>query len=244
MPEEINRILTDQVSELLLCPTAEAVKNLKNEGIPSPRLNIRVVNTGDVMNDAAIFYARQSNDSWLKKHKLTSGKYILATIHRAESTDKPERLEKLLKALDQMSRVFFKVVWPMHPRTKNLINKTPALKNQLENSSLITIDPIGYKEMVCAEKNARLIVTDSGGVQKEAFFHKIPCVTMRTETEWVELIKAGWNLIAGLEPEKIIESVKIMLDKDLQALPYPDLYGWGKAGENIVNELIKWSRNK
>jgi UDP-GlcNAc3NAcA epimerase len=243
MPEEINRILTDQISELLLCPTDEAVKNLKNEGIPSPELKTRVIKSGDVMNDAAIFYARQSNDSWLKKHKLTSGKYILATIHRAESTDKPERLEKLLKALDQISREFFKIVWPMHPRTKNLINKTPALKNQLEQSSIVAIDPIGYKEMVCAEKNARLIVTDSGGVQKEAFFHKIPCVTMRTETEWVELLEAGWNVIAGLEPEKIIEKVKKMLNIKPADLPYPDLYGSGQAGSNIVNELIKWREN-
>jgi UDP-GlcNAc3NAcA epimerase len=243
MPEEINRILTDQIAELLFCPTDEAVKNLKNEGIPSPRIKTRVIKTGDVMNDAALFYAEQSTDAWLKNHQLTPRNYILATVHRAESTDNTKRLSNLLRALDKISRDSFKIVWPMHPRTRNLIRQNPSLQDQLKDSAIYTIEPIGYKDMVCAEKNARLIVTDSGGVQKEAFFHKVPCVTIRTETEWVELVDAGWNLIAGLEPQKIVESVKIMIEQNTATLPYPDLYGSGCAGENIVKELIKWSKN-
>ncbi len=242
MPEEINRILADRVSSLLLCPTDEAVKNLATEGIPCPRLGTKVIKTGDVMNDAALFYGKLATNAWLKKHSLNPQKYILATIHRAESTDAPEKLQKLLVTLDLISRKHHPVVWPMHPRTSNMIRNNPELNKTLEQASFIAIDPIGYLDMVCAEKNARLIVTDSGGVQKEAFFHKIPCVTMRTETEWVELVEAGWNKIAGLEPENIISAVETMLALDTKKLPYPDLYGSGKAGENIVKELIKWGK--
>lgn len=242
MPEEINRILTDQISELLLCPTDEAVKNLAQEGIPSPRLNTKVIKTGDVMNDAALFYAGKSSGDWLVKNRLGPGKYILATIHRAESTNEPQRLKSLLKTLDFISKNFLPVVWPMHPRTSNLIENNTELLTEFNAASFVKIDPIGYIDMVCAERNAKLILTDSGGVQKEAFFHKVPCVTMRTETEWVELVGAGWNLIAGLESEKIIASVEKMLNLDTEKLPYPDLYGSGLAGQNIVNELIKWGK--
>ncbi|MBU1105892.1 MAG: UDP-N-acetylglucosamine 2-epimerase (non-hydrolyzing) [Candidatus Riflebacteria bacterium] len=244
MPEEINRILADRVSSLLLCPTVEAVKNLASEGIPCPRLKAKVVNTGDVMNDAAIFYAKLSNSSWLEQNKLLPHQYILATIHRAESTDNPENLKNLMAALDMISRKHYPIVWPMHPRTRNLISSNPELSKLLATSAFKAIEPIGYLDMVCAEKHARLIVTDSGGVQKEAFFHKVLCVTMRTETEWVELVEAGWNMIAGLEPEKIVAAVEQMLMIDPQKLPWPDLYGLGNAGQNIVKELIKWSREQ
>lgn len=244
MPEEINRILADRVSTLLLCPTDEAVKNLASEGIPCPQLDAKVVKTGDVMNDAALFYARQATTSWLEQNQLKPRQYILATIHRAESTDNPNNLKSLLAALDSISRKHYPIVWPMHPRTRNLISSNSELSSILAGSALKTIDPIGYLDMVCAEKNARLIVTDSGGVQKEAFFHKVLCVTMRTETEWVELVEAGWNMIAGLEPEKIVAAVEKMLKIDPQKLPWPDLYGSGNAGQNIVNELVKWSKEQ
>lgn len=176
MPEEINRILTDQIAELLLCPTDEAVNNLRNEGIPGPKLKTRVLKTGDVMNDAALFYSRLADNTWLNKHSLTPKKYILATIHRAESTDTPERLQKLLQTLDQISRKHMPVIWPMHPRTSNMIKNNAELSQTLDKASFVAIAPIGYLDMVCAEKNARLIVTDSGGVQKEAFFHRVPCL--------------------------------------------------------------------
>lgn len=239
MPEEINRILTDQISTLLLCPTDTAVENLKNEGIPNKHINCRVINCGDTMNDAAIFYGGLSTDKWLKDNKLQSNNYILATIHRAESTNTPERLSMLITALDNISREYYQVVWPMHPRTRAMINYNPELKKQIEESQIKIIEPIGYLEMVCAEKNCKIILTDSGGVQKEAFFHKKLCVTMRTETEWVELVQAGWNKIAGLEPENIIKCVKEMLSIDITKLSYPNLYGNGTAGKRIVEELVK-----
>lgn len=240
MPEEINRILADKISTLLLCPTNEAVKNLANEGIPCPKLGSIVVKTGDVMNDAALFYAEKSNKNWLKENALAPEKYILATIHRAENTDDRQNLKNLLIVLDQISRETFPIVWPMHPRTRKLIKSDSELSNLLEKSSLKIIEPIGYLDMVCAEKNAKLIVTDSGGVQKEAFFHKVFCVTLRTETEWVELVQSGWNTIAGLEPENIFKCVTNMLEKSATELPWPDLYGSGNAGENIVKELLNW----
>lgn len=238
MPEEINRILTDQISALLLCPTDTAVENLKNEGIPNKHINCKVVNCGDTMNDAAIFYGNLSTDKWLKDNKLQTNSYILATIHRAESTNTPERLSKLITALDKISRDCYQVVWPMHPRTKAMVNNNLELKKQVETSKIKIIEPIGYLDMVCAEKNCRLVLTDSGGVQKEAFFHKKLCVTMRTETEWVELVKAGWNKIAGLEPDNIIKCVKEMLTKDAESLDYPNLYGNGIAGRRIVEEIV------
>ena len=238
MPEEINRILTDQISTLLICPTDAAVDNLKNEGIPNNHNYCKVVNCGDTMNDAAIFYGSLSNNKWLKDNCLQSNNFILATIHRAESTNTTERLSKLISALDKISKEYYQVVWPMHPRTKAMINNYSDLKKQIKNSYIRIIEPIGYLDMVCAEKNCRLILTDSGGVQKEAFFHKKLCVTMRTETEWIELVKTGWNKIAGLEPENIIKCVKKMLEKNIDNLDYPNLYGNGTAGEKIVKELL------
>jgi UDP-GlcNAc3NAcA epimerase len=130
----------------------------------------------------------------------------------------------------------------MHPRTRKIIESAPQLQKIISESKIIATEPIGYLDMIRAEQNARLILTDSGGVQKEAFFHKIPCVTLRTETEWVELVDSGWNVLAGTKPEKIIECTNLMLTKNIEKLEYPDLYGSGKAGHNIANALFEWSK--
>ena len=244
MPEEINRILTDHCSSILLCPTQKAIDNLKDEGLPNSQLpNVELLHSGDVMNDAAIFYAKKANSQeWLAKNQLTSKKYFLATIHRAESTDNEEKLEKILKTLEKIGKMHFPVVWPMHPRTKNFMKNSQKLSKWLTKSSsgLKLISPLGYLDMVVAEKNSRLILTDSGGVQKEAFFHSVPCVTMRTETEWVELVESGWNKIVGLLPDSILKGFEEMFNKDISQLKKPDFYGSGTAGKRIVKAIVEY----
>ena len=239
MPEEINRILTDRISSLLFCPTDIAVENLKKEGISDKINGFKVVNSGDVMNDAAKFYEELAPDKWLKLNNLEPGKYILATIHRAENTDSIEKLSELFYALDRISKEYYKVVLIIHPRTKARVYDNNKLKEQLFSSNIKIVESIGYLDMVCAEKNCRLVLTDSGGLQKEAYFHKKLCVTMRTETEWVELVNAGWNKIAGVGAEDIIRSLEQMLVIDTKKLDYPMLYGNGNAGKIIVEELAK-----
>jgi UDP-GlcNAc3NAcA epimerase len=240
MPEEINRILVDQLSTVLFCPTQTAVDNLTTEGFPHPlAANSRqlIANVGDVMFDAALFYAARSQErsSILDDTGLSSGCYILATIHRAENTDDPHNLQSIVDALSHVARDL-PVVLPLHPRTRK---KLQALDSSLipQLSSHITLlDPVGYLDMVMLEKNARLVVTDSGGVQKEAYFHAVPCVTLREETEWVELVQAGWNtLCPPFDPDRIQEAIH-------QALGVPcasqeQLYGDGNAGQKIVDLL-------
>ncbi|MBQ3643164.1 MAG: UDP-N-acetylglucosamine 2-epimerase (non-hydrolyzing) [Candidatus Riflebacteria bacterium] len=237
MPEEINRIFTDHVSDILFCPTDTAVENLKNEGIPNKNIKSKVIKTGDVMLDAAVYYSKISTDKWLKENNLNAGNYILATVHRAENTDSAERLSNIIDALAKLSDNYYQVVFPMHPRTKNIIASDEKIKNKLKNSSIKVVQPIGYIDMITAEKNCRLIMTDSGGMQKEAFFHKKLCITLRTETEWVELVNSGWNGLTSLDSDKIIDSVEQMLKVDSSKLAYPDLFGDGRAGEQIVLKL-------
>lgn len=242
MPEEINRILTDQLAELLFCPTEEALKNLKDEGIPSKKLNSKVFFSGDVMFDAAIHYSKIAGSSWLNRNSLQSKNYILATVHRAENTDNKVKLKGIITALDQISRDFMPLIWPIHPRTMNLIQNDSDLKKMANQSNFITTNPIGYIDMVCAEKNARLILTDSGGIQKEAFFHKVPCITLRNETEWVELVNSGWNVLAGTEPDFISNCTKNVLAKNFATVKRPNFYGSGNAGDFIVRELLNWRK--
>ncbi len=213
------------------------MENLKNEGISNYKNTYKVVKSGDVILDATLHYGRTIDGSWLTKNSLESNKYILATIHRAENTNSVEILSRLISALDKISKECYKVVWPMHPRTRAIINNNSNLNNQVKKSDIKIISPLGYLDMICAEKNCCLVLTDSGGVQREAFFNKKLCVTMRNETEWTELVDIGWNKIAGLDPENIILSVKQMLCVDSEKLVYPDLYGCGNAGVIIVKEL-------
>jgi UDP-N-acetylglucosamine 2-epimerase len=201
MPEEINRVLTDHVSDILFCPTQTAVENLKNEGITNG-----VYLVGDVMFDALVHFSKISDmkSNILERLNIKPKEYYLATIHRAENTDNYERLKNILTAFSKMDEI---VVFPIHPRTRKMINYY-GLNDLLENDNVKVIDPVGYLDMLKLEKNAKAILTDSGGVQKEAFWLKVPCITLRDETEWVETVNLGWNRLVGSDVEKILEAVR------------------------------------
>lgn len=187
MPEEINRVLTDHAASLLFAPTETAVAHLSREGISGACVQL----VGDVMYDAALFYGDKAErtSSILTRLNLAPKEYALATIHRAENTDNPQRLAAIF---DGFSKFGGNIVLPLHPRTRG---RLATLGLTLPNN-VCTIDPVGYLDMVMLEKNATLIATDSGGVQKEAFFYRVPCVTLRDETEWIELVEGGWNRLA------------------------------------------------
>ena len=224
MPEEVNRILTDRISNILFCPTQSAVDNLEKEGYGT--LNIKIVKNGDVMQDGALFY----KDLAVKPDVDLADEYILSTIHRAENTDDPKRLKSIFEALNEIANEM-QIVLPLHPRTKNILETS-----HIELAKNITvIEPVGYLEMVYLIKNSQMIMTDSGGLQKEAFFFEKPCVTLRDETEWVELIENRFNVLAGADKEKIIDLYKNFEFNDNFSV---DLYGGGKASEAIVNELL------
>ncbi len=230
MPEEINRVLTDHAADLLFAPTETAVANLRREGVPDERIAL----VGDVMYDAAIFYASMAEErsSILETLGLNPREYILATVHRAENTDSPARLKAIFTALSQVAETL-PVVLPLHPRTR----KALTANNLWELAQGVRlIDPVGYLDMVMLEKNAALVVTDSGGVQKEAFFHHVPCVTLRTETEWVELVEAGWNVLAPpFSHEEIYNKILESVGRSGLDLP---LYGDGRAAQKIVARLL------
>ena len=229
MPEEVNRILSDRVSSMLFCPTETAVQNLAGEGILAG-----VHNVGDVMFDVALYYmekARQES-SILARLGLAPGQFVLATCHRAENTDDIRRLRGILSALATIAR-HTPVVLPLHPRTRKLV-----AQYQLDSylSGLVLIEPLAYLDMVALEQAASLILTDSGGVQKEAFFYSVPCITMRDETEWVETVATGWNRLAGANEVAILAATDDALNH-----PIPNLrtsaYGDGHASEKILGHL-------
>jgi UDP-GlcNAc3NAcA epimerase len=226
MPEEINRVLTDHVSQLLLTPTDQASKNLAIEGIQGGR----VQQVGDVMNDAAIFYGKRalSSSKILEKTGVAPKTYVLATIHRAENTDDPDRLGSILSGLSKSQRP---VVLPVHPRLRRRMEE---FRLQFPKN-LIAIEPVGYLDMVRLEQSASLVATDSGGVQKEAFFHSVPCITLRDETEWVETVEMGWNVLVGADAEKIGDA---MHKHGLPVEAHHCCYGNGDAGARIVEVLL------
>lgn len=227
MPEEVNRILTDRISDFLFCPTQTAVDNLHNEGYQN--IDCQIIKSGDVMQDAATFYATKSaqKSTVIDKNKLD--KYALATLHRAENTDDFERLTNIVEALNYIHKNICRIVLPLHPRTKGkLINAGLTLE-------LITIEPVGYLDMIELIKHSELVMTDSGGLQKEAFFFEKNCLTMRDQTEWVELIEADVNILVGADKDRIIEGFKSMLGKESDFST--DLYGNGFASANIISAL-------
>jgi UDP-GlcNAc3NAcA epimerase len=201
MPEEINRVLTDHVSDILFCTTQTAVENLKNEEITKG-----VYLVGDLMFDALLHFSKISDmkSNILERLNIKPKEYYLATIHRAENTDNYERLKNILTAFSKMDEM---VVFPIHPRTRKMINYY-GLDGLLENDNVKVIDPVGYLDMLKLEKNAKAILTDSGGVQKEAFWLKVPCITLRDETEWIETVNLGWNRLIGSNVEKILKAVR------------------------------------
>ncbi len=223
MPEEINRILTDRISDILFCPTDKAIDNLKNEGFRN--FDCKIVKSGDVMQDASMFYSQYA----IKPQFEIPEKFILATVHRAENTDNPERLRNIFEALNEISQRI-KVIMPLHPRTKKIIeNQKIATKN------ILITEPVSYLEMIWLEKNCQLLMTDSGGMQKEAYFFQKSCITLRDETEWVELVDNGFNKLAGADKNLILSLVDEMLDKKLDFSV--DLYGNGKASETIIKNI-------
>ncbi|HMN20923.1 MAG TPA: UDP-N-acetylglucosamine 2-epimerase (non-hydrolyzing) [Ottowia sp.] len=191
MPEEINRILTDRISHWLFTPTQAATDNLLREGVAPSQIH----QVGDVMYDVALHHGArvQAGMGLMAALGLKEKGYVLATVHRAENTDDPQRLAAIVQALAHTAWQL-PVVWPLHPRTRGVLQKAGLLETLAQQVKLI--DPVGYIDMVQLEKFAALIATDSGGVQKEAFFYQVPCVTLRDETEWVELVEAGWNRLA------------------------------------------------
>lgn len=201
MPEEINRILTDQVSSLLFCPTPTSVKNLKKEGITK---GVHLV--GDVMYDSLMDHLKtaEKKSKIMKQLNLHKRDFYLLTVHRAENTDREENLKKITKIINNLDK---KVVFPIHPRTRKMLSEFDLL-DKLTQSDLCLIDPVSYLDMLVLEKNANCVLTDSGGVQKEAFFLRTPCLTLRKETEWVETLKDGANKLVGLEAEKVIKKIK------------------------------------
>ena len=224
MPEEINRILTDQVSNLLFCPTDTAVKNLNNEGFA--KKPVQVLQVGDVMQDSALLFAEKAA---APAGEFPEG-FILATLHRAENTDNPQRLAAIVSALNTLHKTVAPVVLPLHPRTRKLIAQHGLELN------VHLIDPVGYFEMVWLLDHCNLVLTDSGGVQKEAFFFGKACVTMRDQTEWVELIEAGANELVGADTSKIIEAASRNVGRKVQDTY--NLYGGGKAAQRIVDVLL------
>lgn len=228
MPEEVNRALTDRVSDLLCCPTRRAVENLHAEGFAS--LPCRVVLTGDVMHDTALHYARLSDarSAVLDRLALRGRDYALATLHRAENTDDPARLAAITRALGEVAREL-PVVLPLHPRT------AAVLGGRALGDGVRAIDPLGYLDMVALVRGARVVLTDSGGLQKEAFFFGRPCVTLRDETEWVELIDGGYNRLAGADSDRIVGAFR----EARESAPdwSVDLYGGGRAAPRVVAAL-------
>lgn len=227
MPEEINRVLTDHIAELLCVPTKTAVDNLKNEGIFEGKIKL----VGDVMYDAAIHFGQmaENKSNIVVKLKLEPKEYILATVHRQENTDNPERLKNIFGALADAP---LPVVLPLHPRTKKKLHE----HNIPLNGQIISIDPIGYLDMIMLEKNAHKIATDSGGVQKEAFFYKVPCITLREETEWIELVNANVNKLVGYDPQKISKFLNNFSPLEFNY----SFYGSGNTAKMILNHLIKF----
>ena len=232
MPEEVNRILTDRISTWLFTPTEASAAHLRSEGISDES----IIPVGDVMYDAAIVHGKraESRVERLSQLGVESGAYALATVHRAENTDDPDRLKVIVEALSLLGERMT-VLWLAHPRTRKLLSQYGYLDKIA--SRVKFIDPVGYLDMVLLEKHASIIATDSGGVQKEAFFHGIPCVTLRDETEWVELIDAGWNRLASpTSVRNVLGTIEDALgSKGTKVFPY----GQGDASRHIVDRLLQ-----
>jgi UDP-N-acetylglucosamine 2-epimerase len=244
MPEEINRLLTDHLSTYLFCPTDQAVRNLSKEGIKNGRTKI-VKNVGDVMYDSILYYSKIAEKKSTILHDLNlinplsvppgrdDPQYYLATLHRAENTDDPKRLRSILRALHEIGKNV-PTVLPLHPRTRKMMEAyhlLPGFKN------IEFVEPVSYLDMLKLEKNAKAILTDSGGIQKEAYWLKVPCFTLRDETEWVETVQSRWNEVVGTEPKKIVRAVNHLEGRKLSQRS-TNFFGDGKASDIIVELLM------
>lgn len=227
MPEEINRILADQLASLHLCASKPAVQQLKQEGIEGSAFFV-----GDVMLDAykRIRPLALANSNIIQELGIQPRKYSLVTIHRSFNTDDDNRLQKIVNILNNAEE---QIVFPAHPRTREALKRISA---ELRDNILL-IEPVGYYDILVLEINARLVATDSGGVQREAYFAEVPCLTLREETEWTETVEAGWNNVVGIEKESVLSAWKDFHPPD----PHPDLFGDGYAAERISNLIDKWA---
>jgi UDP-GlcNAc3NAcA epimerase len=228
MPEEINRILTDRISSVLYCPTEAAVRNLNREGYE--HFDCRVVECGDVMEDAALFFAEKAREksTILPELDLTDKDFLLCTLHRAENTDNSDRLNAIVDALNELAAEHT-VVFPLHPRTRS------AIKRQGLTLRAMLIPPVGYFDMLNLLSSASLVLTDSGGLQKEAYFFNKFCVTLRDQTEWVELVDNGFNVVVGANKLRMIEEAKRLLQTPFDSSV--EIYGGGNAAVHIAKDL-------
>ncbi len=231
IPEEINRVVTDHVSDLLLAPTKEAVTNLAREGMGPDRVRL----IGDVTYDAALRFGKKSDESSdiLARLSLSQGEYILVTLHRAENTDVTWRLRALAYCLMALADET-PVVLPLHPRTRHALLREGRMESLAR--AVTILEPIGYLDMLRLERSAALIATDSGGVQKEAYFARVPCVTLLEETEWVELVDLGWNTL--VPPSEVSEMVPRILERIGKVGTEASLYGGGQAAQRVPAELM------
>ena len=227
MPEEINRVLTDRLCELLFVPTETAVDNLRNEGINSEKIHL----VGDIMYDSALHFGNIADEKYsiINDLELENQSYVLCTVHRQENTDNPDRLRSIVEALNHINHES-RIMMPLHPRTKKILEKGDF---QLDFEP---IDPVGYLYMLALLKDCKLVLTDSGGLQKEAFFFKKHCITLRDETEWIELVDHGFNILAGADTDRIETAYQKIVDKSTEF--NIDLYGDGRSREKIVDLLI------
>lgn len=248
MPEEINRIACDQISSILFAPTRTAMDNLRNEGFLDIETRFKngkkrqVFNSGDIMYDNSIYFAKFSGRTKiLERHSLQPNGYILATVHRDNNTDEPSRLESIFKALLHISNENnMAILLPIHPRTAKLMpgNLSAGLYEKIAHSKLKMVEPVSFLEMIELEKHAKLVMTDSGGVQKESFFFEKPCLILRPETEWVEIVTHGAGILADADFDKIVEGYKTLSEIDVT---FPRLFGNGKAAHFILERIMAYS---
>ena len=230
MPEEINRIVCDRLSSLLFAPTITGVRNLEKEGITRG-----VLQSGDVMYDNALYFSPMAatQSDIIERMRLQPKHFVLATIHRPANTDNPEKLQSICRALETIAQTGVEVVVPLHPRTVNRLE----IGDWRFVNGLKIIEPVGFLEMIQLEKHAAVVLTDSGGVQKESFFYSTPCVILRSETEWVEIVEAGAGILADADQERILAAYQQLVNKPVS---FPSLYGDGHASEKIINAIIDY----
>lgn len=248
MPEEINRIMCDHVSTLLFSPTTTGVDNLKKEGFlidnqpPYSIDNPKVYHSGDIMYDNSLYFAKQAKtqSTILKQLTLTNQKYVLCTIHRDNNTDIPSRLNAIFSALETIEKNHhIKIIIPLHPRTKKILSTTlteELYQRIIHHPNIQIIDPVSFLDMIQLEENSSLIITDSGGVQKEAYFFNKPCVILRPETEWVELVKNGTAILADADKDNIISAFETLINNKL--LDFCPIFGNGNAADFICKKII------
>lgn len=230
MPEEINRVLTDHISSILFVPTKNSITNLKKEGI----FGKKVIKVGDVMLDAVNYYKAHAKEPKIPNFS-SNIPFVLCTIHRAENTDNKIRLENIVKTLNKLSK-HVKIVLPLHPRTRKNLNNYGG---ENLNSNIELIDPVGYLEMNWLISNCQLVITDSGGLQKESYFHKKPCITLRNETEWIELLEDGSNILLDPLNKNSLSIILKMMNKKINS--NSELFGGGNAGNLIIEAISNFN---